>query len=86
MFQLLLVSLALQVYRASCEELESTPTYEDTSLDYTYYEVIYFDREPHAVNNSASSIHPSYFGIVALLLVYLIRLVLHQNLHGSRRS
>lgn len=97
MFQLLLVSLVLQVYIVSSEELDpTTPDYE-FDMDYTEFEVLFhephseddhyeYDGEPSPTDfpgNSASSISPSYFTIAALLLSYLLCLVLHQDLRGS---
>ncbi|KAM4013685.1 uncharacterized protein ACNLHF_003747 isoform 2-T2 [Anomaloglossus baeobatrachus] len=86
MFLVLLVSLVLQVFRVSCEEPETTTITDYDLLDYSEFEVIFHGDGEEQMYKSASisSIYPSYFNIVVLLLT-VMWLLQHQALPGSTR-
>ncbi|KAM4013684.1 uncharacterized protein ACNLHF_003747 isoform 1-T1 [Anomaloglossus baeobatrachus] len=95
MFLVLLVSLVLQVFRVSCEEPETTTITDYDLLDYSEFEVIFhgdgnytvsyeYEEEQMYKSASISSIYPSYFNIVVLLLT-VMWLLQHQALPGSTR-
>ncbi|MEE6491350.1 hypothetical protein FKM82_016191 [Ascaphus truei] len=65
---LLLASLLLQIFTATCENEETTTTwYFDSTdfLDYSDFEVIY-----HTTESGGSAIQPSRLSILTLLLYF----------------